>query len=74
MQHAVLGKLLELWRLIAVEHAECINPLGVWLGVEVIFARISPKLCLDCMCNQVLDLFDGRRARRPVVLELTSLL
>ena len=55
-------------------HAEWINPLGVKLGVEVSFAHISSKLSLDRICNQVSNLFDGHQARRPIVLELTSLL
>ena len=37
------------------------------------FVCISLKLCLDCICSQVLDLFDGHRWR-PIVLELTALL
>ena len=39
-------KLLELWRLVATGHAECINPLGVRLGVEVSSTRSSSKLFL----------------------------
>jgi len=52
-------KLLEFSRLVATRHADCIDPLGVRLGVEVSFARIFPKLYLDCIYNQVLNLFDG---------------
>jgi len=51
-------KLLELCRLVAIGHAERINPLGVRLGEEVSFARTSPKLCLNCICYQVLYLFN----------------
>jgi len=55
-------------------HAEFVNPLGVRIDVDVSFAHISPKLCFNCNCNQVLDLLDGHRARRSVVLELIALL
>ena len=57
-----------------MRHVECINPLGVRLGVEVSSAHISPKLGLDCMGNQVSDLLHDLRARRPVILELTAFL
>ena len=40
-------------------HAECINPLGVRFCAEVSPTDTSPKLHLDRVCNQVLDLFDG---------------
>jgi len=42
-----------------MENAEHINPLNASLGVEVSLAHTSPKLCLDCICNQVLDLCDS---------------
>ena len=57
-QGALPVKLLELWKLVGTEHVECLNPFGVRLGVEVSFAHTSPKLYLDCICSQVLDLFD----------------
>jgi len=50
---------------------KCVNSLSVRLGVEVSFALVSPKLCFDCICNPVLDLFDSQRARRPIILELS---
>ena len=55
-------KLLEFWRLIAAGHVEHINPVGVRLSVEVSLVRTFAQLYLDCICNQVLDLFDGNRA------------
>jgi len=47
------------WRLVAMRHVEHINSLGVRLAVEVRFECTSPKLCLNCICNRVLGLFDG---------------
>ena len=55
----LLVKLLEFWRLITTGHVECINPLNVRPSVEVSLMHTSPKLCRDCIYNQVLDLFDG---------------
>jgi len=55
-------KLLEFWRLVATGHVECINPLSVRLGVELSFAGMSSKLCLDCISNQVLDLSNGHHS------------
>jgi len=52
-------KLLEFWRLVAMGHAEHINPLVARLGIKMSLTHTSPKLCLDCICNQVLDLSDG---------------
>ena len=40
-------------------HTGCANPLGVRLGVEVSLTHTFPKSCLNCICNQVLDLFDS---------------
>ena len=67
-------KLLKFWWLEATRHAERINPLSVRLGVGVSFARTSPKLYLNCICNQVLDLLDSQYASRPTILEFTALL
>ena len=71
MQHVILGalfiELLEFWSLVAMRHIECVIPSGVGLGVDVSLARISPKLFLDCMYNQVLNVFDGRHAWRPTI-------
>ena len=67
-------ELQEFWRWIATGHAQCINPLGVRLGVKVSFAHFSSKLYLNCICSQVLDLLAGHQAWRPVVLELTAFL
>jgi len=53
---------------------ECVNPFGVKLGIVVRYTHLSPKLYLKYIYNQVLDLFNGRRACRPVVLKLTVLL
>ena len=55
-------------------HVECIDPLGVRLGVQVSLTRISTQLYLDCVCNQVLDLLDGHKVWRPTILEFTALL
>ena len=51
-------KLLEFWRLAAIGHVECINPVGVRLGVEVSLACTFIRLYLDCICDQVMDLLD----------------
>ena len=69
---ALSMKLLEFKRLVAAEHVECVNYHSVRLGVEVSFAHISLKLCFDCICNQILDLLNGYRAMKPIVLEVTT--
>ena len=58
--------------LVAMGHAECINPLGVRLGVEVSFAYITSKLCIDCICNQILDFLNTHQANRLVAFELIA--
>jgi len=78
VQHAVLDcpfhQLAGTLEVDTAEHAQCVKPLGVRLGVEVNFAHISPKLCLDCIYNQVLDFLNGHQTKRLVVLELSTLL
>ena len=57
-----------------MRHVEILDPLGLKPCVEVSFAHPLSNLCLDCIYNQVLDLFDNHRAWRLVVPELTALL
>ena len=76
MPHAVWVprpvKFLKFWRLIDVGHVKRINPFGIRLGVEVRLTRSSAYLCLNCICNQVLNFLDGYQAWRPTILEFTS--
>ena len=57
-QVALPVKLLEFYGFVATGHVESINPLGVRLGIEVTLVRTCPKLYLNYICNQVLNLLD----------------